>query len=65
MKTRAPGPWEIREALTTDRGDYYTVSRVVDHKRVHLEYASNGKPMLWSREQADAAIKKANNGRTS
>jgi hypothetical protein len=45
--------------VLTLTGDYYTVSRVVNRRRVHLEYASNGKPMLYGREQALAVIAKA------
>jgi hypothetical protein len=53
----------MREAWTLEKGDVlYTVSRIVNRRRVHLEYASNGKPMLWGGAQARAAIAKATGG---
>ena len=47
-----PGPWKMRPVLTLT-GEYYTISRVVNRRRVHLKYASDGKqPMLYSHERA-------------
>ena len=53
-----PGPWRMDRVLTLT-SEYYTISRIVNRRRVHLEYASNGKPMLWGAEQAKAAIASA------
>lgn len=58
MTKHTPGPWQMRRVLTL-AGEYYTITRVVNRRRVHLEYARDGKPMLWGKEQAHAAIRAA------
>lgn len=57
-KQKTSGKWQMQPVLTLS-GDYYTITRVVNRRRVHLEYASDGKPMLWGRKQAEEAIAKA------
>jgi hypothetical protein len=47
--------WEVRRYRGTTT-ELYTVSRIVNRRRVHLEYASDGQPMLWGKESAIAAI---------
>ena len=61
MKPLASGSPILRQMQRdlTITGEYYTISRVVNRRRVHLEYASDGQPMLWGKEQAEAAIAKA------
>lgn len=56
---RTAGPWEMKPVLTLT-GEYYMISRIVNKRRVHLEYASDGRPMLYGKEQALAAIALAN-----
>jgi hypothetical protein len=51
-------PWRMRLVLGLT-GEYYTVTRVVNRRRVHLEYASDGRPMLYGRQQAEEAIARA------
>lgn len=57
MTKRIPGPWEMKRApgFATE---LYTVSRIEGRTRVHLQRASDGSPMLWGKEQAEAAITK-------
>lgn len=47
--------WKI-ERCRDYTSDVYTVSKTVKRRRVHLEYASDGQPMLYSRERAEAAV---------
>lgn len=50
----------MQAVMTLESGEQlYTVTRIVNRKRIHLEYASNGKPMLYGEVQARAAIAKA------
>lgn len=53
------GEWEIRRYARTS-AELYTVSKPAGTKRrLHLEYASDGRPMLYGIESARAAIAKA------
>lgn len=54
-QAKPTGPWEVRPVREVE-GEYFTVSRVVGRRRVHLKYASDGKPMWYGKEQADAAV---------
>lgn len=62
-----PGPWEVRASRMATCGDLYTVSRAAARKkgcsvrmpREHMEYASDGRPMLYCLASARAAIAKA------
>jgi hypothetical protein len=56
MAKQTQGPWQIREALTLEGGVYYSVTRIVNRRRVHMEYAKDGKPILYSLDRAEAAI---------
>lgn len=57
-RKQEPGPWEIRRYRGTT-AEFYTVSRKVGKRRIHLKYASDGQPMLWSLQRAREAIAKA------
>lgn len=55
-----PGPWQVRRSPERfETAIYYHVCRVVNRRRVHLKYASDGRPMLYSLASARAAIAKA------
>lgn len=48
--------WKI-ERCRDFFSELYTVSKTVNRRRVHLEYASDGQPMLYSRERAKATVR--------
>ena len=55
MSQVRPDPWRIQRCKDYE-SELYTVSRRVKGKVVHLEYASDGSPMLWSLESAQRAL---------